>query len=167
MRSMETLRWASLVALGIWVGGLITLGAVAAPELFRQLQAYEPSTGRELAGQIFGSLLQSFQFVAWGCGGVLLLSLGVRAALGPRPRRTALRCWIVALMLGASVVLKFVVGPAIDDIRRDTKGAVANLAPTDPVRVRFGRLHGGSTGLLLLTVVLGLGLVWAEMKDRH
>jgi hypothetical protein len=167
MRSMETLRWASLVALGLWIGGLVALGAVAAPEIFRALEAQDLAGGRELAGRLFGTILDSFQYVAWGCGAVLLVSLGVRAALGPRPRRTALRCWTVALMLAGSAAVKFVISPGIDDIRTSTPGPISALAAADPVRVRFGRLHGASTGLLFLTVVAGLGLVWAEMKDRH
>src|SRR5689334_21937293 len=132
MRSMETLRWASLVALGLWIGGLVALGAVAAPELFRALEAHDPVGGRELAARVFGTVLDSFQYVAWACGGVLLASLGARAALGPRPRRTALRFWTVALMLAASVSVKFFIGPRIDEIRTSTTGPISALAAADP-----------------------------------
>jgi hypothetical protein len=164
---METLRWASFVALGLWVGGLVALGVVAAPEMFRVLEAQDPAGGRDTAARVFGAVLDSFQYVAWVCGGVLLVSLGVRAALGPRPRRTAIRFWTVALMLSASVAVKFVIGPRINQIRASTEGPIAALSTTDPVRVRFGRLHGASTGLMLFTVVAGLGLVWVEAKDRQ
>lgn len=164
---METLRWLSIVALATWVGGLIALGVVVAPGLFRLLALHDPSGGRELAAFLFGSLLESFQYLAWGAGGLLLVSLGLRAAIGPRPRRTALRVWTVAAMVTASLLLVFVVAPRIDAIRAQTRGTIASLAESDPLRVQFGRLHGLSSGLMLATVMAGLALLWAEMKDRH
>lgn len=164
---MEALRWVSIVALATWVGGLVTLGAVVAPELFQLLARHDPAGGRELAAYLFGALLGSFQYVAWVAGGLLLASLALRAAIGPRPRRTALRVWTVAAMLTASVLLSLVIAPRIDAIRAETKGTIAARPADDPLRVQFGRLHGLSSGLMLATVLAGLGLLWAEMKDRH
>ena len=39
MRRMLALRYAGLVALTVWVGGLIVLGAIAAPSIFDVLAA--------------------------------------------------------------------------------------------------------------------------------
>jgi hypothetical protein len=167
MRSMEALRWLSVVALGIWIGGLLTLGIVVAPTVFAVAGSQGPGGGNELAGRMFGAMLDAFQLVAWVCAGLLLVSLAARAAIGPRPRRTALRTWTVVAMLAASVAVKFVVGPEIDSIRETTRGAIAALSPDDPVRIRFGRLHAASTGLMCLTVLAGLCLVWSETRDRH
>lgn len=166
MRSMEALRWLSVVALAIWVGGLLTLGLVVAPTVFAVLET-QPGGGTELAGRVFGAILDDFQVVAWMCAGLLLASLAARAAIGPRPRRTALRTWTIMAMLAASIAVKFVIAPEIDSIRQSTNGPMATRAPDDPTRVRFGRLHAASTGLLCLTVLAGLGLVWSETRDRH
>lgn len=164
---MAALRLASILALGVWAGGVIVLGAVAAPEMFRVLELLDPASGRDVAGRLFGSVFGSFQRAAWIAGGVVLASLGLRAALGPRPARLAIRIWTTTAMLAASVATVYVITPAIDAIRIATPVAIASLAPTDPVRVYFGRLHGASTGLALLTVAAGLGLMWAEIRDRH
>lgn len=164
---MTFLRYLALIALALWIGGLVALGLVAAPELFDALQARNPAGGRQLAGELFGGIFSRFQYVAWGLGGVLLASLGTRAALGPRPRRFAVRMWTVSAMLAASVVTSFVITPRIDDIRREVSGPVAALSANDARKVTFGRLHALSNGLMLLTVLTGVGLIWVEMRDSH
>jgi hypothetical protein len=77
---MAFFRFAGLLALSLWIGGLATLGALTAPVLFDVLGAHDPTSGRELAGVVFGSLFDHFQRASWIAGAVLLLSLGGRAA---------------------------------------------------------------------------------------
>jgi hypothetical protein len=162
---MTFLRYLALVVLGLWTGGLAALGGIGAPTLFRTLEAQDSAGGRELAGLAFGAIFQHAQEAAWGLGLVLLLSLGARAALGPRPRRLAIRIWITTAMLAASAASVFVIAPRIDRIRGSISGPIASLAPTDARRVEFGRLHGLTNGLMVLTIAAGLGLMWAELTD--
>jgi hypothetical protein len=164
---MFFLRYLALVALAIWVGGLIALGALAAPTIFDVLETRDGAGGRELAGLLFGSVLQQQQYAAWALGAIVIISLAVRAALGPRPRRLAIRIWTVTLMLAISAALTFVIAPRIDAIRVSARGPVSLLPDGDDRKVSFGRLHGLSNGLMLLTVVAGLGLMWTETKDPH
>jgi hypothetical protein len=166
-RLMAFFRFASLLALAFWIGGLATLGAVAAPALFDALTAHDPSTGRELAGAAFGVVLDRFQYASWVAGAVLLVSLAGRAALGPRPRRWGLRMWIAAGMLAASVSSVFFVTPRIERLRSSTSGSIASLPQDDPIRVQFGQWHAISTGLMALTLAAGVGLFWMEATDRH
>lgn len=162
---MSLLRLLALVALLVWIGGLFALGGFAAPTLFDLLQARDPQGGRELAGLLFGEILQRFQTASWAAGGALVASLIVRALLGPRPRWFFLRLWTAAAMLTASVVSVRLIAPRIDAIRQSVSGPVAALGDHDPRRVAFGRWHGLSTGLALLTVIGGLGLVYTEVRD--
>jgi hypothetical protein len=164
---MAFFRFAGLLALSLWMGGLATLGALTAPVLFEVLGARDPASGRELAGVVFGSLFEHFQRTSWIAGGVLLLSLGGRAALGPRPRRFGVRTWIAAGMLAASVSSVLFVMPRIERLRSSTSGSMASLSQDDPVRVEFGRWHAVSTGLMAFTLAAGVGLLWMEATDRH
>lgn len=164
---MQLLRFVSIAALAGWAGGLVALGAVVAPGLFDALASADAAGGREMAGRLFGAVFADFQLMAWIAAGIAVTSLALRAAIGPRPRRLAIRLWTIGAMVAASLVTRFVIGPAIDDIRERTAGPVAALAAADPTRVLFGRLHGASTALMLLTVAGGLGLIWAEVKDQH
>ena len=164
---MAFFRYLTFVALAVWVGGLAVLAGIAAPALFEVLQAQDPGEGRELAGQLFGVMLERFQYLAWAAAALLFLSYGSRAALGPRPRRTGFRIWAVALMLAASLVTMFVIIPNVDAIRASVDGAIALLPADDARRVAFGRWHGAASILALATMLGGLGLAWAEIRDQH
>jgi hypothetical protein len=162
---MKVLRFLAILALAAWVGGLLALGGVAAPTLFAQLQLHQGAAGRELAGVVFGDIFDRFQYAAWGLGGVVITSLAARAALGPRPRRLAIRIWTIAFMLAASVATTWVIAPRIVAIRDAVHAPIESLPATDARRVTFGRLHGASSVLMLVTLFAGVGLLWAETRD--
>jgi uncharacterized membrane protein len=164
---MVVLRVASLVVLSIWVGGLAVLGFVAAPAIFATLQAHDPAGGRTLAGLVFGDVFARFQSWTWILGGLLILILGARALLGPRPRRLGWRLWTVTGMLALGLVTAFVIAPRINRIRQDVAGTIANLPDTDPRKAEFGRLHGLSNIIMIVTMVGGVGLMWIETTDTH
>lgn len=164
---MTFFRYLAFVALALWAGGLVALAGVAAPAIFELLQAHDPVAGRQMAGELFGVILGRFQYVAWLAAALLFLSYGSRAALGPRPRRTAVRIWIVAAMLAASLFTAFVIVPNVDAIRLSVEGPVAMLPADDARRIAFGRWHGLASVLAVATIIGGLGLAWAEMKDRY
>ena len=155
-----------MLALVVWVGGFAMLGGVGAPVLFDVLQTELPSGGRALAARIFGAMLARAQYVSWGCAVVFLASVGIRAALGPRPRRFGVRMWTAAAMLAASLALTFVIAPRIETIRTSVAGAIAQLPETDARRRTFGRLHGISNALIGATLVAGMALIWFEVRDR-
>lgn len=162
---MAVLRFLSLTTLAIWVGGLGILGGLAAPVMFATLQERDPVGGREAAGVVFGVIFQNFQWVSWICGGILLALFGVRAALGPRPRRLSIRVWTLVAMLAISIGTSMFVVPRIDQIRTGATVTITSLPADDPRRVEFGRLHAISHGLMLLTLAGGLLLLWLEARD--
>lgn len=164
---MSLLRFGSLLVLALWVGGLAVLGGLGAPTIFAVLEAHDPAAGRTIAGLVFGAVFQRFQQLTWILGGLLVVMLVVRAALGPRPRRLGIRMWTVAGMLAMSLVTGLVLAPRITAIRDATAGTIANLPDTDPRKTEVGRLHAISNALALLTLVAGIGLIWTEMKDGH
>ena len=50
---MFALRYAYVLALVVWLGGIVALGAIVAPTTFGVLQGLRPDVGRELAGAVF------------------------------------------------------------------------------------------------------------------
>lgn len=162
---MPALRVISLALVAIWIGGLAVLGIIAAPVVFDVLETHDPVAGRTLAGLLFGTIFERFQHLAWGLGGGLLALLGLRAALGPRPRRLAIQLWLVIAMLAASAYTGLIIGPRIDHLRDTTPVTMASLPDNDARRVEFGRLHGLSNGLMALTLMAGLSLFWIETRE--
>jgi hypothetical protein len=161
---MLALRYAALLALAVWVGGLVALGVVVAPAAFDVLGA-AGSEGRLRAGAVFGEVLRRFHLVAYACGGVLLASLASRAVLGPRPRRFAVRGAIVTLMLAATMWAGLGVAPQIARAQRESGAAPSSLAGNDVRRTVFARLHRLMTALALVPFAGGLALLFWELRD--
>src|SRR3982751_947778 len=132
---MLALRYASLLALVVWVGGLLALGAIAAPVTFDVIAARHVPEGRALAGAIFGVILRQFHYVSYACGLVIPLALSARAVLGPRPRRFALRMALAALMLLAVAYSGMIVAPRIEALQQNIGVAPSSLPERDPRRV--------------------------------
>ena len=162
---MLALRYVSLVTLSVWVGGLLALGAIATPALFDVLTARYSGEGRVLAGAVLGEVLRRFHQVSYTCAGVFLGSLTARAILGPRPRHYAIRAGLGSLMLLATLYSAVALAPRIERLAREIGISPSSLAPDDPRRIAFGRLHTASIALESVPVVGGLLLLFWELKD--
>src|SRR5689334_20308245 len=141
------------------------LGAVVAPTTFQVLQASDPTSGRALAGALFGTMLARFHFVAYACGAVLLLSLVVMALLGPRPKAFAIRCALVFGMLLVAAYSGVVVLGEIGAIQQEVGGLPSKLPEGDLRRVRFDELHQLSTRLMMVNLLGALALVYWEAAE--
>jgi hypothetical protein len=165
MTGMLALRFLALLTLVIWIGGLLALGAIAAPSIFDVLAATQAADGRLLAGAVFGEILRRFHIVSYAAGALLLATLVLRKVLGPRPRRFAWRAGLATAMLAASAYSGLVVSGRIGALQREIGVAPSSLPEGDARRVEFGRLHGLSTALQLIPVLGGLVLIFWEMKE--
>ena len=88
---MRSLRYLYVLALVMWLGGMAIAGLVVAPMTFGVLEAWNPSTGRVLAGDVFGAVLARMNLVAYVAAGVMFLVLTVQRVLGPRPSSYGIR----------------------------------------------------------------------------
>ncbi len=165
MPLMLALRYLYVLALVVWLGGMVVLGAVIAPTTFQVLQASEPATGRELAGTLFGAILGRFHYVAYGCGLVLLLTFAAIAILGPRPRHFLIRSLLIAGMLAVALYSGWVVLDRIDAIQAEVGTLPSRLAATDVRRIEFDGLHALSTRLMMINIVAALVLLYWEARE--
>ena len=159
------LRYVGLVALMLWVGGLLVLGAIAAPSVFEVLAVRHIANDRVVAGAIFGEVLRRFHLLSYACALVLLAALVARGVMGPRPLLFAVRVGIAFLMLGATTASGLIIAPRIARIQSATGVAPSTLAENDPRRIEFGRLHAMSTTIQLVPILGGLFLLFRELKD--
>jgi uncharacterized membrane protein len=127
------------VALALWIGGAIALGALAAPELFRRLQRAE-------AGAIFGTILRRFSRIRLGAILVALLAAGVKHVEWERHASSpwiAAR-WVLLALLSAIVLYE-----------------IGYLEPAmGRARTEFMRLHRRSEALMKVSVLAALGAVF-------
>ena len=162
---MIFLRYFYILALVLWLGGLVVVGGVVAPSIFSVLEAWNAVDGRGLAGRVFGEVLQRLYFLGYAMAGVMFVALTLHRLLGARPIRYGVRATILALMLAATLVADYHVGPRVAAIQARVSGPMSALPADDPTRVEFNRLHGLANILLSLTVVGGLALLFWEARE--
>ena len=162
---MYLLRYVAVLALVVWLGGLIALGGIAAPAAFDVMAAHQVADGRALAGALFGEMLRRFTPISYAAGGIVMLTLLARRILGPRPHRFAWRAGLAAVMLATTAYGGTVVAPRIQRLQRDMAVSPSSLPQDDARRIEFGRLHGLSTALQLVPLLGGLALLFWEIKE--
>ena len=162
---MILLRYLYVVALVLWVGGLIVAGALVAPSVFGVLQAWNASEGRVLAGQVFGDVLLRLTWLSYAMGVVMFLTLTLHRLLGARPVKYGVRVGIMGLMLVMMFAMGFYIIPRVNSIQAQVSGPVSALADGDPRRMEFDRLHGISNILFSITAIGGLALCWWEARE--
>jgi hypothetical protein len=151
----------------VWLGGMVVLGAVVAPAVFQVLQIRSPEAGRLLAGAVFGTALDRFHYVAYACGGVILVTLIAMAVLGPRPPAFAVRTALVSAMLAVALYSGLVVLRSVDTLQHEIGVNVSpsSLAADDMRRVRFDQLHVLSTRLMMVNMLGALVLLYWEARE--
>ena len=162
---MVLLRYLYVVALVLWVGGLITAGALVAPSVFGVLQAWNASEGRVLAGQVFGEVLLRLTWLSYAMGGIMFIALTLHRLLGARPVRYGIRVGIMGLMLVLMMYVGFYLLPGIDALQSQVPGPMSALPETDPLRLEFDRMHGLSNILFSITAAGGLALCYWETRE--
>ena len=127
----------SALLLAAWLGAAMITAAAVAPAAFAVLPT------RALAGALVGRVLPPL-FVAGVLVGVGAAMLQTTALPPFRTARVALPL-VVALTCAAA---QFGVAPRIHRVRQAIGPSVEALAPGDPRRAEFGRLHAVSVALL-------------------
>lgn len=162
---MFLLRYLYVVALVLWVGGLVAAGSLVAPSVFGVLQAWNATEGRVLAGQVFGEVLLRLTWLSYAMAAVMLTTLTLHRLLGARPLKYGIRVGIMAVMLVMMMITGFYLIPQVDAIQAQVPGPISELADTDARRVEFNRLHGLSNILFSITAIGGLALCWWEARE--
>ena len=163
---MLALRYVYVLALVVWLGGMVVLGALVAPTTFEVLQTREPTEGRALAGDVFGRTIARFHYVEYAAGTLLVVTLVAMRLLGPRPPAFGARAVIAGAMLAMALYSGLVVLRRIDAVQQDTDGLASRLPASDARRIRFDELHQLSTRLMLVTMAGALVLLYWEARER-
>ena len=163
---MIALRCLYLMALVFWVGGMVALGALAAPATFDVLEAHHGFGGRLEAGDVFGEMLRRFRFFEYGSATILLGCFGTLFARTPRPSAIGIRIVTVVVMLGVSLYSGFGITGQIAALQLEIGRNVATLGNGTQFVAQFDHLYTLTTSLLLLNLGGGLSLIYWEARAR-
>lgn len=152
-----------LLALVVWIGGIIFLAFVEAPTAFTP--GLLPT--RHMAGSIVGHSLDLLHAMGIISGFVFLISSMVYCRLtAGNPRPLALRHLLIVLMLGITMISQFAISPKMHALRAQA-GVIDSLALDDPIRAEFDRLHVWSENLEGAVLLLGLIAIFRTAQELH
>jgi len=152
-----------LLALVIWLGGLIFLAFVVAPTAFTL--GLLPS--RHLAGSIVGRSLDLLHWMAIVSGVVFLIASMIYNRLtAGNARPLAGRHLLIALMLVLTLISQFAISPRMHAIRNEV-GVIDNIPLDNPLRVEFNRLHVWSEKFEQGVLLLGLFALYLTARALH
>lgn len=142
------------LALTLWLGGMVAIGYIVAPLLFKTLD------DRMLAGRVAGDL---FHIV--GKTGLVCMALLIVIAVYQQGAEVW-RSWPFYLLISVLVLLlasEYVVTPAMQGIKASAGGA---LEKGTEVYSQFARWHIVSSIIYLANTILGVVLVMVGVLPR-
>jgi hypothetical protein len=150
---MSFLRFLMLLALIIWIGGIIFFAFVLAPTLFSVL----PTT--RLAGDVVNATLSKLHWMGLASGVIFLISsLGYNWQKHVQLRPFMVSHVFVVLMLAFTMVSQFGITPRMKQLRAEME--IGDLpTPFAVQRAEFDHLHAWSTRLEGGVLLLGIGIV--------
>jgi uncharacterized membrane protein len=146
---MSFLRFLMLLALIVWIGGIIFFAFVLAPTLFGIL----PTT--KLAGDVVNATLTKLHWMGLISGVVFLISsFAYNWQKHVQLKPFALSHIFIALMLVFTMVSQFGVTPRMRELR-----STPAIMESSDGRAEFDRLHAWSTRFEGGVLLLGIGVV--------
>jgi uncharacterized membrane protein len=156
------LRFVQLLAIVIWLGGLIFFAFVLAPTAFGVLPSIHD------AGLVVGSCLKLFDKLSLGCGTVFLAvtALLFRRAAHRIKGRYEMEFLLAGVMLLFTAYLQFNVIPNMDNDQRLAGGDIDKAEATNPARIHFNKLHARSENVAGAVLVIGLGVLFLMSREH-
>jgi uncharacterized membrane protein len=149
---MSWLRALMLLALIVWIGGIIFFSFVVAPTLFSVLPT------RELAGAVVSRCLGALHWMGLVSGLLFLLcSIIYNQTRHADPRLFSATHVLIIIMLALTAISQFRITPKMQTLRSEMH-AIDNVPAGDSRRTEFNRLHEWSTraegGVLMCGLVV-------------
>ena len=154
---MSFLRFLMLLAIGVWIGGLIFLPFIAQIS-FSML----PSS--QLAGIVVRNSLIALHWIGLSSGGLFLVCSLIENQIEEgklsvfRPAHI-----IVLVMLALTAISQFSIIPHMDALRTSA-GEISRLPIDNPTRKQFDALHSTSTHVEGAVLLLGLILLYLTSR---
>jgi len=142
--TMRIVHYSERFLLTLWVGGMWIIGYLITPVLFKTLD------NRQLAGELAGSFFKYISIIGLVCGTLLLIGAVILA------KSHCLRQWRIWVLVGMMALVAtglFYLQPMMQELK------LQGIEKGTELAAQFGRLHGISSVLFLVTSLGGLALV--------
>lgn len=144
------LRFVHLLALAVWIGGIVFFSFFTAPALFSALP-------RAMAGRVTAALFPRYYLMGGVCGVVALLtSLSQWPPAPPRDRRRLVEIVLLIVMLSMTLYAGLGILPETSSLRPRLRAGAASPGG-DAAQRRFDVLHRRSVVVNGLVLLCGLG----------
>jgi Domain of unknown function (DUF4149) len=150
-----------LLAIVVWVGGLIFFAFVVAPVAFQLVDFHELASPHE-AGTVVAGTLRVLNRIGPMSGALFLLATGFLFAKfrGRTPQYLLLaQLFLVAGMVAATLYVQLSIVPRMEQDRVEAGGNVEAAPKDDPARLDFEQMHPLSEKVEGTALVLGIGVV--------
>jgi uncharacterized membrane protein len=156
---MSVARFLMLLALVVWVGGIIFFAFVMAPSAFAVLPTHQ------MAGNVVNRALPILHWMGI-VSGVVFLAVGLLTREDNTVGRMPTKSLLVVVMILLTLISQAGVSRRMGVLRAQM-GTIDELARTDPRRAEFNRLHGWSTGIEGTVLALGLVVVYLTAREMR
>lgn len=141
-----------LLAISLWVGGIVMVGMIVAPTLFRKIKS------RQAAGDLLGEILWKFDLLTLFCIGALVVTSAIKYWTWENLTPWNLTRYVaIALMSALGLYSALVVSPKLRGwmaFQASKKEGGAASAPASTID--FDRLHHTSVRLMKINLICGI-----------
>lgn len=155
MSHMIVIKFLHLLSLSIWIGAMVFFSFLVAPAIFKKLP-------RETAGDVVGEIFPKYWLLGYATCVTAVLTLVIMSA----HERIMLgaRMVLLLLMTGAVLYNGLVVAEKARRIKAEIRVA-GQQEEKDRLRGRFKRLHAISSALNMLSLSLGVVLIFLTSME--
>lgn len=141
------------LCVALWLGGMLALGAFAAPEVFGQLE-------RDVAGSVMGTIFAKFDRMVLVLACVLIAAEGVRVFIdGARGKLALARLASMVLLIGLALTSALWLGPSINELFAQGVRRGVDEAGADMERLHNLATTLGKVAMVFATAWIALGIV--------
>jgi uncharacterized membrane protein len=155
---MSFLRFLMLLALVVWIGGLIFFAFIMAPAAFALLPT------RQMAGALVARTLPQLHWMGIVAALVFLAASAVQNRVLTGSARIFSPAHVfISLMLLLTLVLQFDIMPHMEALRSSI-GVIDSVPLDHPARMQFDALHEWSTRIEGTVMLLGLIVIYLTAR---
>ncbi|MBI3610044.1 MAG: DUF4149 domain-containing protein [Nitrospirae bacterium] len=148
--------WLELLGLGVWIGGMVILGAVVAPTVFNAVKPVE------MAGDAMSLVFHRFngEWVFVCIGLVVLGFVGKWLTAPPQGMRMRIEAALIIVLVLSGLYIGAILGPRMQTLRQITLTDRSNGMAV----AEFDHKHKRSVQLFSVNILLGLAVLWMNSR---